>query len=78
MTKVFQEQQIVYETILAQVYSLQRRSVPGEEGVRYAIVNTADLKALQEAATKEKATETTQLVERMIARASGQRGRRGG
>jgi len=78
MTKVRQEQQIVFQTILANVYRLQGRRAPEEEGVQYAVVNTVDLKALQESATEEQATETAQLIERMIARASGQRGGRGG
>lgn len=78
MMKVYQEQQVVFQTILAQVSQLQRRSVPEEEDVKYVIINTVDLKAMQASATKEKATETTQLIERMIARASGQRGGRGG
>jgi hypothetical protein len=78
MTKVRQEQQVVFQAILANVYKLQGRRAPEEEGVKYAIVSTVDLKAMQEAATKEQATETTQLIERMIARASGQRGGRGG
>jgi len=74
MRKVRQEQQKVFQTILAQVYRLQGRRPPEEEGVQYVIVNTTDLKSMQEMATKEKATETAQLIERLIARASGQRG----
>jgi len=35
------------------------------------IINTADLKPIQEAAVKEKATETTQLIERLIGRGGG-------
>ena len=78
MRKVRQEQQKVFQTILAQVYRLQGRRPPEEEGVQYVIVNTTDLKSMQESATKEKATETGQLIERLIARASGQRRSRGG
>ena len=83
MLKVFQEQQAVFQTILGQVYQLQRRRAPeaGQEEVQYLIVSTADLKTLQESATKEQATETGQLIERMMARASGRgfgRGTRGG
>ena len=74
MMKVRQEQQKVFQTILAQVYRLQGRRPPEEEGVQYVIVNTTDLKSMQESATKEKATETGQLIERLIARASGRRG----
>jgi len=78
MRKVRQEQQKVFQTILAQVYRLQGRRSPEEEGVQYVIVNTTDLKLMQESATKEKAKETVQLIERLIARASGQRRSRGG
>jgi len=80
MMKVRQEQQKVFQTILAQVYRLQGRRPPEEEGVQYVIVNTTDLKSMQEMATKEKATETGQLIERLIARASGRGfgGRTGG
>jgi len=78
MMKVRQEQQKVFQTILAQVYRLQGRTPPEEEGVQYVIINTTDLKSMQESATKEKATETAQLIERLIARASGQRRSRGG
>jgi len=72
MRKVRQEQQKVFQTILAQVYRLQGRRAPEEEGVQY--VNTTDLKSIQESATKEKATETAQLLERLIARGSGRMG----
>jgi uncharacterized membrane protein len=78
MMEVRQEQQKVFQTILAQVYRLQGRRPPEEEGVQYVIVNTIDLKSIQESATKEKATETGQLIERLIARASGQGRYRGG
>jgi len=78
MRKVRQEQQKVFQTILAQVYRLQGRRAPEEEGVQYVIVSTIDLKSMQELATKEKATETVQLIDRLIARATGQRGSRGG
>ncbi len=78
MRKVRQEQQKVFQTILAQVYRLQGRRPPEEEGVQYVIINTTDLKSMQESATKEKATETGRLIERLIARASGRGGFRGG
>ena len=74
MRKVRQEQQKVFQTILAQVYRLQGRRPPEEEGVQYVIANTTDLKSIQESATKEKAKETAQLLERLIARGSGRRG----
>jgi flagellin-like protein len=79
MMKVREEQQKVFQSILANVYRLQGRRAPEEEGVQYVIVSTADLKSMQETATTEQATETSQLIQRMIARASGQfGGMRGG
>jgi len=81
MREVRQEQQKIIDTIVAQVAGLQGRRPSEEEGAKFVIVNTADLKPIQESAVKEKATETTQLLERLIARASGQRrfgGRRPG
>lgn len=78
MAKVFQERQKVIDTIVAQVAGLQGRRPPEAEGAKFVIVNTADLKPIQESAVKEKATETAQLLERLVARASGQRGFGGG
>jgi len=82
MREVRQEQQKIYDTIIAQVAGLQGRGAPeGVEDAKFVIVNTADLKPIQESAVKEKATETVQLLEQLIARASGQRrfgGRRPG
>ena len=77
MRKVRQEQQKVFQTILAQVYRLQGRRPPEEEGSQFILINTEDLKPIQEAAKKEKAEETTQLLQRLIARGTG-RGFRGG
>ena len=74
MRKVRQEQQKVFQTILAQVYRLQGRRGPAPEGAQYLIISTSDLKPIQASAVKEKATETTQLLERLIARGSGRRG----
>jgi len=74
MTKVRQEQQKVFQTIIAQVARLQGRRQPAEEGARYIIVNVGDLKPIQAAAVKEKAKETAQLLERLISRGSGRRG----
>ena len=73
-TKVRQEQQKVFQTIIAQVARLQGRRQPAEEGAQYLIVNVGDLKPIQAAAVKEKAKETAQLLERLIARGSGRRG----
>ena len=78
MTKIRQERQKVIDTIVAQVAGIQGRRPPEAEGAKFVIVNTADIKPIQESAVKEKATETAQLLERLIARASGQRGFGGG
>ena len=73
MRAVRQEQQKIYDTIIAQVAGLQGFRPSEEEGAKFVIVNTADIKPIQESAAKEKATETAQLLERFVARASGQR-----
>jgi len=74
MTKVYQERNKILQTIMAQVFQLQGRRAPEEEGVQYVILSTNDLKPVQESAVKEKAAETAKLIEGLIARASGQRG----
>lgn len=80
MMQARQERQKVIDTIVAQVAALQGRRAPEQEGAKFVIVNTADLKPIQESAVKEKATETARLLERLMARASGLRrlGRRPG
>ena len=80
--KVRQDRQQALQTIIAQVARLQGRRQPAPEGGeyylrtsgQYLIINTVDLKPIQAAAVKEKATETAQLLQRLIARASGRRG----
>ncbi len=74
MMKVFQDRQKALQTIIAQVARLQGRRQPAVEGARYLIISTSDLKPIQAAATKEKAKETAQLLERLITRRSGRRG----
>jgi hypothetical protein len=59
------------QAIIAQVARLEGRTQPEEEGARFIIINTADLKPIQEMAEKEKAPETAQLLARMAARGSG-------
>jgi len=71
MTKVRQERQQALQTIIAQVAMLQGRGQPATEGEQYIIVNVGDLKPIQAAAKKEKAEETAQLLDRLIARGSG-------
>lgn len=78
MMKVFQDRQKALQTIIAQVAKLQGRRQPTAEGAQYLIISTSDLKPIQAAATKEKANETAQLLERLIARGSGRRGFGGG
>ena len=74
MTKVFQDRQKALQTIIAQVARLQGRRQPAAEGAQYLIISTSDLKPIQAAAVKEKAKETAQLLQRLIARGSGRRG----
>jgi len=74
MTKVRQDRQNALQTIIAQVARLQGRRQPAAEGGQYLIINVSDLKPIQAAAMKEKAKETAQLLERLIARGSGRRG----
>jgi len=60
------------QAIIVQVAALEGRRAPeGEENARFIIINTADLKPIQEMAEKEKATETSQLLARMASRGSG-------
>ena len=81
--KARQDRQNALQTIIAQVARLQGRRGPAPEaaeGAQYLIISTSDLKPIQAAATKEKAKETAQLLERLIARGSGRMrfGRPGG
>jgi len=72
--KVRQERQQALQTIIAQVARLQGRRGPAPEGAQYLIISTSDLKPIQDSAVKEKAKETAQLLQRLIARGSGRRG----
>jgi len=73
MTKVFQTRQQALQTIIAQVAMMQGRRQPTAEaeGGQFMIINTGDLAPILAAAKKEKAEETSQLIERLIARGSG-------
>ncbi|MEJ2704452.1 MAG: hypothetical protein P8Z79_18605 [Sedimentisphaerales bacterium] len=73
----FTDRRNALQAIIAQVAQLEGRTQPEQEGARFIIINTADLKPIQEAAVKEKATETSQLLERLMARGA-RRGRFGG
>jgi hypothetical protein len=59
------------QAIIAQVAALEGRRAPEAEDARFIIINTADLKPIQEMAEKEKAKETSQLLARMASRGSG-------
>ena len=76
----FRDRRTALQTIVAQVALLEGRRQPTEEGARFMIINTMDLKPIQEAATKEKAAETGKLLQRLMARGSARRfgGRTGG
>ena len=66
-----QNRQKVLQTIIAQVARLQGRRQPAEEGSQFMIINTNDLKPIQEAAKKEKAEETSKLLQSLIAGGTG-------
>ncbi len=71
MTKAFQERNKVLQTIIAQVAQLQGRRQPAEGGGQFLIINAVDLKPIQEAAKKEKAEETSKLLQSLIAGGTG-------
>jgi hypothetical protein len=79
MAKTFQDRQKALQTIIAQVAKMQGRRQSAAGGGQFMIINTSDLAPIQAAAKKEKAEETTQLLQRLIARGRGPRfGGRGG
>ncbi|MBN2591947.1 MAG: hypothetical protein JXA81_00460 [Sedimentisphaerales bacterium] len=68
----FTDRRNALQAIIAQVAALEGRRQPeAAEDARFIIINTADLKPIQEMAEKEKATETSQLLARMASRGSG-------
>lgn len=67
----FRDRRTALQAIVAQVALLEGRRRPEGEGARFMIINTNDLKPIQEAATKEKAEETGKLLQGLIARGSG-------
>ena len=71
MLVVFQTWQSTLRAITSQVAALQGRRQPEAEGARFMIINTNDLKPIQEAATKEKAEKTAILLQRLIGRGAG-------
>ena len=74
----YRDRSTALNAIVAQVALLQGRTQPEAEGARFLIINTEDIKPIQEAATKEKAEETSRLLERLISRGRGFGGRGGG
>ncbi len=78
----FRDRRTALQEIVAQVARLEGRTQPEGEGARFMIINTADLKPIQEAAVKEKAEETGNLIQAMIDRGTrrgfGGGGRQGG
>jgi len=70
------ERNKILQVIMAQVAAIQGRREPAPEGAQYLIITTADLKPIQDAAVKEKATETAKLLEGLATR--GSRGFGGG
>jgi len=68
----FRDRRTALQEIVTQVALLQGRRQPeGAEDARFIIINTADLKPIQEMAEKEKAKETARLLARMAERGSG-------
>jgi uncharacterized membrane protein len=66
-----EERDKALQVIIGQVAALQGRREPAPEGAQYLIIATTDLKPIQDAAVKEKATETAKLLEGLVARGSG-------
>jgi hypothetical protein len=67
----YMDRRTALAAIVTQVALLQGQRQPEAEDAQFIIVNTADLKPIQEMAEKEKAKETAQLLARMAARGSG-------
>jgi hypothetical protein len=66
----FRDRRTALQTIVTQIAALQGRTQPEAEDARFIIINTIDLKPIQEMAEKEKAKETAQLLARMATRGS--------
>ncbi len=61
-----QQQQAALRTIIAQIAMLQGQRQPTTEGEEFIIINTGQLKAIQELAVKEKAKETSDRLASLI------------
>ena len=69
-TKAREERNKAIQAIVTQIARLQGQREPAE-GEELLIINTAQLKPIQELAVKEKAKETAQRLERLISRGRG-------
>ncbi|MDH4238994.1 MAG: hypothetical protein OEW48_05495, partial [Phycisphaerae bacterium] len=69
-TKAREERNKAFKTIITQIARLQGQGEPAE-GEELLIINTAQLKPIQELAVKEKAKETAQRLERLMSRGRG-------
>jgi hypothetical protein len=67
----FTDRRTALQAIVTQVAALQGRRQPEAEDARFIIINTVDIKPIQEMAEKEKAKETAELLARMASRGSG-------
>jgi hypothetical protein len=69
-TKAREDRNKAIQAIVTQIARLQGQSEPAE-GEQLIIINTGQLKPIQELAVKEKAKETAQRLERLITRGRG-------
>jgi hypothetical protein len=69
-TKAREERNKAYNTIITQIARLQGQREPGE-GEQLLIINTGQLKPIQQLAVKEKAKETAARLERLMSRGRG-------
>ena len=73
ITKTQQDRTNALQLIIKQLARLQDRRQPLADIGEYLIINTSELKPIQDSAVKEKAQKTAQLLERLIAGATGKR-----
>ena len=75
--KAREAQQTAINTIIAQIAVLQGQMQPLAEGERYILVSSADLKAVETLAKKEKATQTAEQITTLLEPPRRGRGSRG-
>lgn len=73
--KVREEQQNAIEAVIVQIAVLQGQRQPTAEGEEFIIVNTGELKTIQELAVEEKAGKTAQRLERITRGQTGLKAR---